>query len=109
MPASKIFTGNEWLPEHAIVIENKIVKDIVTLSSLGTGTAVESFKNCILVPSFIDLNILVKLGLNNYLFPDILTIPSATFGNLVKICISCPGIMSLGSDARIFIRFIWLT
>ena len=63
MPASKIisapkiFTGNEWLQEHAIVTENKIVKDIVTLSSLGTGTVTESFKNCMLVPAFIDLQL----------------------------------------------------
>ena len=55
--ASKIFTGKKWLQEHAIVTENKIVKDIVTLSSLGTGITVESFNNCMLVPSFIDLQL----------------------------------------------------
>ena len=55
--ASKIFTGKEWLYEHAIVTENNINKDIITLSSLGTGTAVESFKNSVLVPAFIDLQL----------------------------------------------------
>ena len=55
--ASNIFTGKEWLPDHAIVVENKIIKDIVTLSSLGHGIAVESFKNCMLVPAFIDLQL----------------------------------------------------
>jgi N-acetylglucosamine-6-phosphate deacetylase len=55
--ASKIFTGKEWLTEHAIVTEKTIVKEIVTQSSIGTGTAVESFKNSMLVPAFIDLQL----------------------------------------------------
>lgn len=55
--ASKIFTGNKWLQDHAIVIENKIIKDILPLSSIGTRTDVESFKNYMVVPAFMDLQL----------------------------------------------------
>lgn len=55
--ASKIFTGKEWLYEHAIITENNIVKDIVTISNLGSGVVMESYKNLMLVPAFIDLQL----------------------------------------------------
>ena len=68
--ASKIFTGKVWLEDQVIVTQNNIVKEIVPLSSLGTGTAVESFKNCMLVPAFIDIQLYGAYEKLLAVFPD---------------------------------------
>jgi N-acetylglucosamine-6-phosphate deacetylase len=68
--ASKIFTGKVWLEDQVIVTQNNIVKEIVPLSSLGTGTAVETFKNCMLVPAFIDIQLYGAYEKLLAVFPD---------------------------------------
>ena len=55
--ANEIFTGHDWLADHAIIIENKLIADIVPLSELPSDAAVENFKENILAPAFIDLQI----------------------------------------------------
>ncbi len=50
--ADKIFTGNEWLTNHAIVVENNRIKEIIP----ATETA-QHFSNAFIAPAFIDLQI----------------------------------------------------
>jgi len=45
------------LTDHAILIENSFITDIISSSSLPTGVETESFSECILAPAFIDLQI----------------------------------------------------
>lgn len=55
--ADKIFTGEHWLGDHAVVVENDKVKDIIPVSSLPADQQTEKFSNCFLAPAFIDLQI----------------------------------------------------
>ncbi len=50
--ADKIFTGRQWLTNHAIVIENNRIKEIIA----ATETA-HHFANAFIAPAFIDLQI----------------------------------------------------
>ena len=53
--AEKIFTGEEWLQNHAVVINNKTIEDIVPLSAVKDH--IQYFDNCFIAPAFIDLQI----------------------------------------------------
>jgi N-acetylglucosamine-6-phosphate deacetylase len=50
--ADKIFTGTEWLSNHAVVIENNRIKEIIP----ATENA-QHFANAFIAPAFIDLQI----------------------------------------------------
>ncbi len=54
--ASRIFTGETWLNNHAVVRENDVIKEVIPVSSLSTQQ-VEQFDNCIFAPAFLDLQI----------------------------------------------------
>lgn len=55
--ADTIFTGKEWLTEHAILVENKLIVDIGPVSGLVSSLELQSFKNSFIAPAFIDLQI----------------------------------------------------
>lgn len=55
--ASRIFTGETWLTDHAVIVEDKTITGIVPVSSLSANQQAQYFDNCIIVPSFIDLQI----------------------------------------------------
>ena len=53
--AGKIFTGNEWLQNHAVVVEDNRIKEIITAASVNKP--VQHFPNAFIAPAFIDLQI----------------------------------------------------
>jgi len=55
LSAEKIFTGEEWLQNHALVINNNIIEDIIPLSAVKSS--VQYFDNSFIAPAFIDLQI----------------------------------------------------
>ncbi|MDH7461169.1 N-acetylglucosamine-6-phosphate deacetylase [Chitinophagaceae bacterium 26-R-25] len=55
--AEKIFTGEEWLTDHAIVVDGEIIKDVVAQSELPSGLKVHDLGSAIISPAFIDLQI----------------------------------------------------
>ena len=55
--ADKIFTGDAWLTQHAIVVTGNIIADIVPVSSIKEGITVNQLSDCIVAPAFIDLQI----------------------------------------------------
>jgi N-acetylglucosamine-6-phosphate deacetylase len=55
--ADKLFTGDSWLHNHAVVTENGIIKDMIPASSLPENNAAEDFPGCFLAPAFIDIQI----------------------------------------------------
>ena len=55
--ASSIFTGNEWLTEHAVITAGNSIADIVPVSSLPASQKIQEFEDCFLAPAFIDLQI----------------------------------------------------
>ena len=59
--ADKIFTGTSWLPDHAIVIENEMIVDLVPMVSLpGDTEIINHFP--IITPAFIDVQIYGAAG-----------------------------------------------
>lgn len=54
--ADKIFSGSDWLPDHAIVIENDSIVDVLPLVSLPAKEAISKHLP-VIVPAFIDVQI----------------------------------------------------
>ena len=55
--ADKVFTGDRWLENHAIVATSGILHDIVPASSLQGDISSEYFPKCFIAPAFIDVQI----------------------------------------------------
>lgn len=55
--AKAIFTGEEWLQEHAVIIEHNVIETIVAIQDLPTDIEIKNYPEQILVPSFLDLQI----------------------------------------------------
>lgn len=53
--ADKIFTGIEWLQNHAIIVEDNRIKEIIP--AIAVNGQVQHFNNAFIAPAFIDLQI----------------------------------------------------
>lgn len=53
--ADKIFTGKEWLINHAVVVDNNRIKEIIPATAVKEP--VQHFANAFIAPAFIDLQI----------------------------------------------------
>jgi len=52
--ADKLFTGNNWLYDQAIITRYGVIDEVVPVSSLGDSSA-ENFAGCFITSAFIDL------------------------------------------------------
>lgn len=68
--ADRIFTGDAWLSDHAVVVGNGIIDAVVSLSSLSNDVVVERFPGNMLAPAFIDLQIYGAYGRLLAVYPD---------------------------------------
>jgi len=55
--ADKVFTGERWLEDHAIVATSGIIDDVIPASSLQGNISSEYFPKCFIAPAFIDVHI----------------------------------------------------
>lgn len=53
----KVFTGNDWLHNHAVLTSAGKIKDVIPVAELPVDVEKEVFVNSILAPAFIDLQI----------------------------------------------------
>lgn len=60
--ASQIFTGDDWLTDHAVVVKNNIIESVIRVNELSSSEKVQSFPDCMMVPAFIDLQIYGAYG-----------------------------------------------
>ena len=60
--ADRIFTGQEWLEDHAILVEENIIKEVIPSSVLPENIPIKKFDGCIIAPAFIDLQIYGAYG-----------------------------------------------
>ena len=72
--ASRIFTGHEWLIDHAVLVQDNMIKDIQPLSSLSSDQFVEQFDQATIAPAFIDLQVYGASGKLFSVFPDTSTL-----------------------------------
>jgi len=63
--SGKIFTGDQWLSNHAVVVDGNTIEQVVALDNLREKEAIVELKDKILAPAFIDLQI---YGANRKLF-----------------------------------------
>lgn len=68
--ADRIFTGDKWLQDHAIVVENGIISNLVAVQNIDANTVTENFPGCTLVPAFIDLQIYGAYGKLLAVYPE---------------------------------------
>lgn len=70
--ASRIFTGEGWLNDHAIIVSDSTIEQIVPLASLGKEKITQDFKDNFMAPAFIDIQIYGAQGklLSAYPEPD---------------------------------------
>ncbi len=68
--SQKIFTGNQWLFDHAVLVEDDKILDIVTQDSLPSDAVFEQLGDTVLAPAFIDLQIYGAGGRLLSVFPD---------------------------------------
>jgi N-acetylglucosamine-6-phosphate deacetylase len=55
--ADRVFTGDTWLRDHAIITNDGIIDEILPTSSLVDRVPAEDFPGCYIAPAFIDLQI----------------------------------------------------
>jgi len=56
--SDKIFTSNEWLFNHAVIISAGKIIDILPAADLSVDIEKETFYNSILAPAFIRIQVL---------------------------------------------------
>ncbi len=71
--ADEIHTGNRVLMDHAMLVDNDIITEILPWKSVPEGWPVQSFTDCLIAPAFIDLQL---YGGNGKLFSHSLDIAS---------------------------------
>jgi N-acetylglucosamine-6-phosphate deacetylase len=60
--ADRIFTGLGWLEEHAILVEDNFIKEVIPFSALPGNIQKKNFPGCSIAPAFIDLQIYGAYG-----------------------------------------------
>ena len=55
--AGLIFTGNEWLNDYAVIVEDGLIKTVLPAKDVPSVIEKEYFTDSILAPAFIDLQI----------------------------------------------------
>jgi N-acetylglucosamine-6-phosphate deacetylase len=55
--SQRIFTGDEWVQNNAVIIKEGTIEDVLPVKDLPSGIETEYFNNSMLVPAFIDLQI----------------------------------------------------
>ncbi|MFL5809264.1 MAG: N-acetylglucosamine-6-phosphate deacetylase [Flavisolibacter sp.] len=71
---SKIFTGDEWLKDHAIITKDGVIEKFIPQSQVNASEAIENYTQCDFVPPFIDAQV---YGAGKRLFaayPDVETL-----------------------------------
>jgi len=55
--SNRIFTGDEWLNEYAVIVEEGLITTLLPVIELPAGIQSEHFPGTILAPAFIDLQL----------------------------------------------------
>ncbi|HEX2607579.1 MAG TPA: hypothetical protein VHK91_09380, partial [Flavisolibacter sp.] len=72
--ASRIFDGSEWLTDQVIVIENGIIKTLVSHQDIPEGAAISNYYESIIAPGLIDLQVYGASGRLFSAYPEAATL-----------------------------------
>lgn len=68
--ADRLFTGETWIYDHAVIVKKGMILDVLPLASLNKEIGAEHFPGCFLAPAFIDLQIYGAYGKLLAVFPE---------------------------------------
>lgn len=68
--AGRVFTGENWLDNHAVITEAGIIKDLVPASALSDDIHTEVYPDLLLVPAYMDLQIYGAYGKLLAVYPE---------------------------------------
>ena len=68
--ADRLFTGENWLTDHAVIVDKGKIDSVAPISSLSSSQSVEQFDDCIIAPAFIDLQIYGAYGKLLAVYPE---------------------------------------
>ena len=68
--ADKIFTGESWLTNHAVVVQDGMISAVTPVSLLSSSQKADHFDDCIIAPAFIDLQIYGAYGKLLAVYPE---------------------------------------
>ncbi len=68
--AGRVFTGENWLENYAVITEGGFIKDLLPVADLPADLAVETYPEALLVPAFIDLQIYGAYGKLLAVYPE---------------------------------------
>lgn len=74
--ASRIFTGDRWLTDHSVIIEDGKFKELISNTELPSSFEPERYEDCIITPAFIDLQIYGASGRLLAVYPETNSIES---------------------------------
>jgi N-acetylglucosamine-6-phosphate deacetylase len=55
--AHKIFDGEQWLQDHAVIVKDDVIESVIPISQLPNDTKRTEFPNKFLAPAFIDVQV----------------------------------------------------
>ncbi len=55
--AERIFTGEKLLYNHAIVVSNNVITNIIEAGKIDTDSEIKNYRNALIAPAFIDLQL----------------------------------------------------
>ena len=64
-----LFTGDAFLEDHAVLVEDGMIRDVLPVSMLPVGIQQDAYPDSLLVPAFIDLQIYGASGKLLAVFP----------------------------------------
>jgi N-acetylglucosamine-6-phosphate deacetylase len=68
--ADRIFTGDEWLSDKAIIVKENRIEDLLAIEQLPASISLNSYPGSYIVPSFIDLQIYGAYGKLLAVYPE---------------------------------------
>jgi len=68
--ADRLFTGETWLSDHAIIIDNGKIESIIPAAELSSSQPAEQFGNCFIAPAFIDIQLYGAAGKLLSVYPE---------------------------------------
>ena len=67
--AETIFTGEKWIKNHAVIVEDGMIKELIPVAEVPSSISIEQHKG-ILAPAFIDLQIYGAYGKLLAVYPE---------------------------------------
>ncbi|MFT4152380.1 N-acetylglucosamine-6-phosphate deacetylase [Parafilimonas sp.] len=55
--AERVFTGYGMLPQHAVVVVNDVIAEVIPLTAIPADAEVIDYKNALIAPAFIDIQL----------------------------------------------------